>query len=152
MKVFFDTNVLIAALVSRGSCGDLLDHCIVEHIVCTSEHVLGELVLALDKKFGFGQAVISQAAEFIRRNSMVVDPAGILSPPVCRDSDDDIILSAALESDADCIISGDKDLLVIKEFKGIPILKPAAFWAFEAGKTGPSPASDLKPRGRRTGY
>jgi len=41
------------------------------------------------------------------------------------------VLVAALNDRVDCIISGDKDLLVLKHFKGIPIIPPADFWELE---------------------
>ena len=43
-------------------------------------------------------------------------------PDVCRDSDDDKILECALLANADYIISGDDDLLVLEEFRGIRII------------------------------
>ena len=45
----------------------------------------------------------------------------------CRDSDDDKFLETALIGDADCIITGDRDLLEMCPFHGIPILAPADF-------------------------
>jgi uncharacterized protein len=46
---------------------------------------------------------------------------------VCRDPDDDPILSCALSAEADYLVTGDLDLLELKEFHGIRILAPAAF-------------------------
>jgi putative PIN family toxin of toxin-antitoxin system len=46
---------------------------------------------------------------------------------VCRDPDDNKYLSCAVDGDADVIVSGDRDLLVLKEFTGIPILAPRQF-------------------------
>jgi predicted nucleic acid-binding protein len=45
----------------------------------------------------------------------------------CRDSDDDKFLELAVEGEADLIISGDSDLLVLHPFEGIAILSPAGF-------------------------
>lgn len=42
----------------------------------------------------------------------------------CRDPDDDHLLALALSGEADVIISGDADLLVLDPFRGIPILTP----------------------------
>jgi uncharacterized protein len=47
----------------------------------------------------------------------------------CRDPNDDKFLEAALAGKADCIVSGDTDLLVITPFEEIPILRPAEFLA-----------------------
>jgi predicted nucleic acid-binding protein len=48
---------------------------------------------------------------------------------VCRDLKDDIFLEAALAGQADCVISGNGDLLDLTPFEGIPILRPAEFLA-----------------------
>lgn len=45
----------------------------------------------------------------------------------CRDPDDDKILETALMGDADCLVTGDQDLLEMSSFSGIPIVNPAAF-------------------------
>jgi predicted nucleic acid-binding protein len=45
----------------------------------------------------------------------------------CRDSNDDKFLALALAIKANCIVTGDQDLLVLHPFQGIPILTPADF-------------------------
>jgi uncharacterized protein len=45
----------------------------------------------------------------------------------CRDPKDDKFLSLAWNSRADCLISGDKDLLVMHPFRNLPIVNPAQF-------------------------
>jgi uncharacterized protein len=47
--------------------------------------------------------------------------------PICRDPDYDKFLALAVTGGADAIISGDKDLLDLRVFDGIPIMTPAAF-------------------------
>ena len=46
---------------------------------------------------------------------------------VCRDPKDDRILEVAVTGGADYLITGDQDLLMLENFRGIPILTPAAF-------------------------
>lgn len=50
----------------------------------------------------------------------------------CRDPKDDKFLEAAVSGKADCLVTGDADLLVLHPFRDIPVLTPAAFLA-EAG-------------------
>jgi putative PIN family toxin of toxin-antitoxin system len=45
----------------------------------------------------------------------------------CRDATDDKFLELAVNGEADVIVSGDADLLVLNPFRGIPIVAPAAF-------------------------
>ena len=49
------------------------------------------------------------------------------APKVCRDPDDDLILAAALQAGCTHLVTGDNDLLVFKEFKGVVIVTPGAF-------------------------
>jgi putative PIN family toxin of toxin-antitoxin system len=61
----------------------------------------------------------------------VVIPAK-LDAPISRDSDDDNIIATAVAGQCDCIVTGDNDLLVLENFNGISIIKPADFSEFEA--------------------
>jgi len=63
----------------------------------------------------------------------VIEPIP-LKESVCRDQDDDMVLATALTGKSDCIVTGDKDLTDLKTFQDIPILKPAEFTSFEAGR------------------
>lgn len=45
----------------------------------------------------------------------------------CRDRDDDKLLETVLAGEADCVVTGDADLLVMSPFHGVPILTPRAF-------------------------
>ena len=54
-----------------------------------------------------------------------------LSSPICRDADDDNVLATAKSGNCECIITGDKDLLVLVEFEGIKIYTPREFLNFE---------------------
>ncbi len=130
MKVFFDTNVLVAAFISHGACNDLFGHCLDEHDVYTSDFVLNELIDKLVKKFKFPEHKIDRALKNITDSAVIIKKA-TLRKQLSRDKDDDNIIAAALKANVDCIISGDEDLLVLKAVKGIPILKPKDFWKFE---------------------
>jgi putative PIN family toxin of toxin-antitoxin system len=61
----------------------------------------------------------------VRQLAELIEPAPLASP-VCRDSADDHVLAVALAANADVIVSGDDDLLVLGSFAGIPIVTPAA--------------------------
>jgi len=73
----------------------------------------------------------SDTNELQRSRMKIVEPAP-LDGPVARDADDDWILSTAVAAEADCMVTGDSDLLDLGEYQGIPILSPGSFWEFEA--------------------
>lgn len=133
MRILFDTNILIAALISHGPCKDLFDHCLGKHEIYTSLQILQEVRQHLTDKFGFTEKETSRAISFLKINSTIINPPPLPSP-VSRDPDDDIILAAAISANVNCLITGDKDLLVLKYFQKIPILKPFNFWKFEKEK------------------
>ena len=133
MKVLLDTNVLIAAFITHGTCSDLFEHCIRQHEILISQFILGELEGHLRKKFKFSENDVREAIGILNTVANIVEPLP-LTEPVCRDGDDDMILATALTGNADCIVTGDKDLTDLKTFQNIPILKPAEFSSFESGR------------------
>ena len=134
MRVFFDTNVLIAAFISHGVCAELFEHCLTTHEILTTEWVLGEYYRALREKFSFDKHLTEESLLFLRRN-LTVAKAQTLEKQVCRGADDDNVIAGALSGKADCLITGNKDLLILKKFKNIPIILPKDFWKFESGAT-----------------
>lgn len=135
MRLVLDTNVLIAAFVSRGHCHELLEHLVRAHELITSEFILDEVADVLAGKFGVPARVVTAAVELHRSRTTIVVPTE-LAARVSRDPDDDRILGTALTADADCLVTGDSDLLVLESYEGIPIVRPADFWAFEVERTG----------------
>lgn len=131
MRIILDTNVLIAAFIARGACAKLLEHCIINHTLFTSEFILEEVRVKLTQKFKFSEERVIQVSELLRSRFYIVE-IEVLKQPVCRDPDDDNILAAALAGECVCIITGDKDLLVIDNFAGINIITPHGFAEFES--------------------
>ena len=133
MKIFFDTNVIIAAFASHGTCSDLFEHCLSEYTICISQQVLDELYKVLANKLRFPKALVAKIVTFTRQNTTIISHEP-LPETLCRDPDDDNILAAAISGNVDCLVSGGKDLLELKKVKGIRILKPSDFWKFEKEK------------------
>jgi putative PIN family toxin of toxin-antitoxin system len=131
MKIVFDTNVLIAAFITVQSVsGAVVNHCAQAHTLITSDFILDELREKLIIKFRRHEADVEEALTLLRDQSTVIKSAP-LNQPVCRDPDDDQVLATALTGSADCIITGDKDLLTLNGFQGIAILKPSQFAEYE---------------------
>ena len=132
MKLLLDTNVLVAALVARGTCHELLEHCVREHLVISSQALLDELGDLLERKFR-QRAVDAQGARRLFAATFTLVEPGVLNPPICRDHDDDVVLATALAGACDAIVTGDQDLLVLDPFRAIRVISPSAFWQWESG-------------------
>jgi uncharacterized protein len=130
VKIVLDTNVLIAAFVSRGYCHELFENCARQHTLITSDFILNEFQEKLAKKFKYEAEEISQAFDLLLARMQVVVPVKI-EQQICRDSDDDNVIATAIAGDCDCIITGDKDLLVLKRFQSINIFSPNEFRTLE---------------------
>lgn len=129
MIIVLDTNVLIAALISRGTCHEVVEYCVRFHELFTSNFILNETTEKLTDKFHFTPAESKKAVTLLHSGMKLV-PTAKLPKPTCRDPDDDNIIATAIAAKADCLITGDKDLLVLNPFDGITILNPAEFWKF----------------------
>ena len=130
MKIVLDTNVLIAAFIAHGSCSELLEHCAVRHVIVLSQAILNELQDVLVRKFDFTHTEARLAGRLLKSRGQLVKPSP-LPEPVCRDPDDDMILATAITGGCLAIITGDKDLTDLTEYKGVRILMPSEFWQFE---------------------
>ena len=125
MKVVFDTNVLVSAFVTEGVCAKLLGRARRRQFeLVTCPFILKELETVLLKKLsatkGETRQVLRILAEAI---SALVHPTQPVSG-ICRDPDDDHILSCAIAASADYLVTGDSDLLELREFRGIRIVAP----------------------------
>ncbi len=127
MKVVLDSNVLLAAFGTRGLCEALLEACLAEHVLCVSVPILDEVKEHLTTKFKVAPNRAHEILGFLRTECVLVEP-GIVPKDACRDPDDLIVLGTALAAEADCIVTGDKDLLALKGYQGALILSPRAFY------------------------
>lgn len=128
MKIVIDTNIWISYLL--GSLLQGLDNKILskEIRIVVSNEMLKELAAVLARpKF---KEIISykQIKELF---SLIDGYAVIVSPKqkvdVCRDKKDNFLLEVALEAKAEYLVTGDNDLLVLNNFRGIKIVKPKDF-------------------------
>lgn len=135
MKVILDANVLVAAFAARGLCNDLFEVCLSEHEIVTCKGLLGEVRAALIRKLKLPTRIAESVISFLAAHSVDVEPSPV-EPGSCRDVSDLKVLGLADASQCDCLVTGDQDLLILKEFAGIPILSPRDFWKLlqEGGK------------------
>ena len=129
MRLVLDTNVLLAALVADGLCRDLVRRRVDNHDLISSQQLLDELREKLEQKF----KVRAKDVPFLRAYT---EPVELVRPAAlprlaCRDPEDVAVLASAVAGQADCIITGDEDLLVLVEYDGISILTPRQWLEFQ---------------------
>ena len=131
MRLVLDTNTAVSGLIWGGVPGRVIDAAAAgKALIIASVPLLDELQGVLSRRKFSGQLAKLNAnaddlfdgyATLVR----LVAPAAI-SPVILADPDDDIVLATAVAGDAEAIVSGDAHLLGIGEFRGIPIITPAA--------------------------
>lgn len=126
MRIVLDTNVLISSFIARGSSHKVLEYCIRYHQVVASPFILEELREKFVKKFKYSSSSAEEVIELLISRIEIVNPIS-LPAPACRDADDDNVLATAITGKCEYIITGDKDLLVLKTFNDIDIINPATF-------------------------
>jgi uncharacterized protein len=127
MKVILDSNVVVAAFSSRGLCQSLFELCLDRYDIIICDHILSEIFRILHKKFKMSREKVEAIIDYLNEFCECVDYEK-LENAVCRDKDDDEILALGQSINADYIITGDKNLLVLKSFNSIPIILPREFW------------------------
>ena len=129
MRFVFDTNVVVSALLLANSIPrQAFDRALDNGTILLSVPVILELadVLGRDKlnKFLFEEERMRFLVALIKQAELVRISQAI---DLCRDAKDNKFLELAVAGAASCIVSGDKDLLVLSPFRGIPIVTPNEF-------------------------
>ena len=123
MRIVLDTNVLVSGAFWGGLPSQVLAHWAHDRIdVLISESILAEYerVLTEISHKSKKPELALQWSRFVGQHATLID---VRSPVhLCRDPHDDQYLACAADGDADYIVSGDRDLLDMKQFIGIPIV------------------------------
>ena len=130
-----DTNVLLAGLATHGLCEGIVTLCFQNHSVILSEYILQELVEHYVGKFNASAEQAAVVAEVLRKNSELVVPAPVPADAF-EDADDLPVLGTAVAGQSDCLVTGDKKLLSLSQYQGIPIFSPRNFYDQEKIQTG----------------
>ena len=128
MKVVLDTNVFVSGIHWAGNSEKILISWMKgEFKLISSLEIIEELVNTLmNFKKPMRKDDIIWWRDLVIKKSVLVYPKGIISI-VKEDPDDNKFVEAAVEGEADYIVSQDKHLLKIKEYNGIIIIKPEDF-------------------------
>ena len=122
MKVVFDTNILVSALVFPGGRGEAALRRIIEEQdqLVISKPILDELLGVLARKFSRDAEELAHVAVFLSGLALSVRPRRKLQ--VVNDEPDNRILECALAGHAEAIVTGDHALLSLREYRGVRII------------------------------
>ena len=128
LKVVFDTNVYISAILTSGTPrAALLESFRREGIeVLISEPILLEIerILRLKIRRSYSEAMAILMA--IRENTTLISPESTLAV-IEADETDNRIIECAIKGSAQYVVSGDRHILSLKEYQGIRIISPTEF-------------------------
>lgn len=122
MRVVFDTNILVSALVFPGGQGEAALRRVIEETdqLILSRPILDELLDVLGRKFARDAEELAHVAVFMSDLAVIVAPKHRLR--VVRDEPDNRILECAVAGRAQAIVTGDKALLALKNYRSIRVL------------------------------
>lgn len=128
MRVFLDTNVLVSAFATRGLSADVFRLVLAEHELIVGRIVLEELRRVLEHEIGLPESTVEEALALLVEHRVV--PTVDDDPGVeIADRSDARVLATALEAGAEMLVTGDRDLLSVKDrVQDLRILDPRGFW------------------------
>jgi putative PIN family toxin of toxin-antitoxin system len=101
-------------------------------MLVTSPPIIAEIIEVLEspritKKYSIGQEDIERLVDLLKTDTILVPGRAAMKGAVPRDPRDEMFLACAIEASADCIVSGDRHLLDLRTYRGIPILTVKEF-------------------------
>ena len=129
MRVVFDTNVMVSALLfERSTPAQAFFGALRQEEILISAPLALEIHRVLYRK-KFDHYLTNEQREsfliaFVQSTTLIEISQTV---DICRDPKDNMLLELSLSGQADAIVTGDSDLLVLNPFKQIVILQPKDF-------------------------
>lgn len=126
ISAVIDTNILISSMFWKGAPYKIIELIIEDKIdAFVSKETMKELVDVLKKDFQTPNDIIEEELNLVNSIATIIDNYELLD--VVRDEKDNHVLSCAIKINADYIITGDNDLLELKQYENTRILKANEF-------------------------
>ena len=127
MRILIDTNVLISALFFGKFPKEFLNEVLENSFeICINDKILDEYKNTIEKKILKKKILDEKLYEKFLYKTEIFESISDLK--ICRDPDDDKFINCAIDAKAIYIVSGDNDLLTIKNFAGIEIVTAREFY------------------------
>ena len=127
MRIVVDTNVIIFGVFFGGAPGEVLKAIVSNKVTaCASKQIVEEYIEIVNEMISRKQGKLNSDILL-----MLIESLEMIKPKthvkISRDPDDDKFIECAKDADALYIVSGDKDLLVIKQYENIKIITAKEF-------------------------
>jgi len=127
VRVFLDTNVLVAAVATRGLCADVFRTVLASHELVVSQQVLDEVRRVLRVKLGVKPGPVADFIRLLEQEAEVAPTARL--PGIELNGQDDLpILGAAVAARAEVFVTGDRELAELGTVEGMRVVSPRQFW------------------------
>lgn len=122
MKIVFDSNIYISAFIVPSSQAEKAIFKVIEENVSLmiSKEIISEVLRVLADKFNREKEALSRTAVYLSDVATVVKSNRKIN--ILKDEPDNRILECAVAGRADLIVTGDKEMLRLKDFEGIKII------------------------------
>ena len=127
MRIVLDTNVYLSNFIFGGFTAKVCQICFESHQIFISDFIKREILNILVYKFQYPIVKTNYVMTIISKFTTEVEPSNNL-PLACRDEDDNYILQLCQFIDAEYLITGDKDLLILVNFDNTKIMNPREFF------------------------
>ncbi|MBI4360307.1 putative toxin-antitoxin system toxin component, PIN family [Candidatus Micrarchaeota archaeon] len=125
MRVVLDTNILVSATQWDGSEADKKIRALhkTHATLLVSKEILEELQSVLHRDFEYQTREVQDATSRVTALTNIVAVTTVIHA-VKDDPEDDKVLACAVDGHATHILTYDRHLLKLKEFRGIQIIRP----------------------------
>jgi len=126
IKAVLDTNIIISSIFWEGNPHEIVRKGIIgDYQLVMSAEILDEVANKLRTKFKFPEENIQELVDILLTHCHIIEPSNKFD--IVRDKNDNKIIECAYDGKANCIVTGDSDLLDLKEFKSIRIFSAKEF-------------------------
>ena len=121
MIVVFDSGIWVSAMEFGGTPLEAVTRAIAQDWFAVCDQIEEEVVRVLTRKFGWEAERVRADLAFYWLDALRVELEGTVTG-ICRDPKDEHILECAERAEAECIVTGDHDLLSLASYRGIRIM------------------------------
>jgi uncharacterized protein len=119
--VVFDSGIWVSAMEFGGTPLEAVIRAIAQDRFAVCDQIEEEVVRVLTRKFGWEPKRVRADLASYWLDALAVELKGTVTG-ICRDPKDEPILECAERAEAECIVTGDHDLLSLASFRGIRIM------------------------------